>query len=230
VTVDGASDYFESQYPDYERQNPPRKLDHYLDVIDSFAGGTEEARVLDLGCGLGAFLERAHRRHPEWELFAVDAEPRGVAETAERVPSATVKLHSADSQSFPYGSIDIVTAWDVIEHVGSLDEVATSVDTMLKPTGLFFLVVPVYDGPLGPLVRALDSDPTHIHQVGRDRWLAWANTHFEVLDWHGIFRYLAAGRYYLHLPTRSLRGIATAILIVCRRRQRPSSGGQVSTA
>jgi SAM-dependent methyltransferase len=199
-------------------------------VIDSFAGGSAEVSLLDLGCGLGAFLERTNRRHPGWELFAIDAEPRGVATTAERVPSATVKLHSADRQSFPDGSIDVVTAWDVIEHVDSLDEVATSVAMMLKPDGLFFFVVPVYDGPLGPLVQALDSDPTHIHQTGRVQWQDWADRHFEVIDWHGIFRYLVGGRFYIHVPTRILRQVATAILVVCRRREPSSAVDQASTA
>ena len=219
TTIDRPPDYFDSQYRDYEKQSPARKLDHYLDVVDSHIGRSQQVSLLDLGCGLGAFLERAHRRHPDWALFAIDAEPRGVAKTAERVPSATVKLYSADHQSFPDKSMDVVTAWDVIEHVDSLDKVAESVTMMLKPDGLFCFVVPVYDGPLGPLVRALDSDPTHIHQTGRDHWQAWADSHFEILEWHGIFRYLVAGRYYVHVPVRTLRGVATAILIVCRRRE-----------
>lgn len=88
---------------------------------------------------------------------------------------------------------------------------------MLKPGGLFLFVVPVYDGVTGKIVNRLDRDPTHIHKRGRDFWLQWASEGLEILDWHGIFRYLVAGRWYAHLPTRRLRRQASAILVACQK-------------
>jgi SAM-dependent methyltransferase len=222
TSINSSSDYFVDQYRDYERQNSPRKLDHYLDVIDSHWAGAQ-AELLDIGCGLGSFLERVRGRHPEWTLHGTDLNQQGVDTTQARVPTASVIVSSADTRSHPAGMFDIVTAWDVIEHVESIEGVAHSIDSVLKPYGLFVFVVPVYDGVLGKVVERLDKDPTHVHKRDRDFWLDWAAGRFEVADWHGIFRYLVAGRVYVHIHSRRFRRQGSAVLIVCRK-----PAGQVS--
>ena len=212
--IESVPDYFDSEYRDYERQNPTRKLDHYLDVIDRHA--ERPGDLLDIGCGRGAFLERVAFRHPNWSLHGTDLNASGLEVTRARVPNANLTLSSADLRSHPNGSLSVITAWDVVEHVESLEDVASAVNGMLQPDGVFAFVVPVYDGPLGRAVEWLDKDPTHVHKEGRDFWLDWAGDHFEILEWHGIFRYLVGG-YYIHLPTKRLRRQATAILLVCLR-------------
>ena len=216
-TIDSAPDYFEAQYRDYEKQNPPQKLDHYLDVIGDHWDG-RRAELLDVGCGLGSFLERARLRRPTWALNGTDVDRTGVETTRARVPEAKVTRVSADRQSHPDNCFDVVTAWDVLEHVEALNDAGDSIASMLRPGGLFVFVVPVYDGPLGQLVEFLDKDPTHLHKRGRDWWLDWAAERFDVLDWHGIFRYLIPGGFYIHLTTHRTRRAATAILVVCLAR------------
>jgi SAM-dependent methyltransferase len=212
-SVDPNSDYFGDNYRDYERQNPRRKLDHYLDAI---ATRLPDGRVdlLDLGCGLGAFLAHTAERFPQWGLSGTDVNPAAVEATQARISNADIRMAGADADPHPPGSFDVITAWDVIEHVPHLDKVASSVRAMLRPGGLFVFVVPVYDGPLGKLVRLLDKDPTHVHKVSRSTWLDWASSRFEIREWHGIFRYLMAGRWYVHVSTTAFRGQASAILVV----------------
>jgi hypothetical protein len=79
-------------------------------------------------------------------------------------------------------------------------------------------VVPVYDGLSGPIIRRLDRDPTHVHKWPRDRWLDWAASHFEVVDWTGILRWLTPLGYYLHVVTRLGKRHTPAILVTCRKR------------
>lgn len=214
IGAEPASDYFDIEYRDYERQNPARKLDHYLDVIERHEPDTN--RLLDVGCGRGAFLERAALRGRDWELNGMDISPEGLQATALRVPQAKLSLSTTDLSNHPDGPFDVITAWDVVEHVPSLPAVTSAIDAMLRPGGLFAFVVPVYDGILGPVIRLLDKDPTHVHKRPREFWLDWAAGNFEILEWHGIFRYLFGG-YYIHLPTEGLRNQATAILVVCRK-------------
>lgn len=216
-SIESTPDYFDSEYRDYERQNPTRKLDHYVNALDRYA--TQPKSLLDIGCGRGAFLERVALRHPEWSLYGSEISPQGLAATEGRVRTASLSLSPADLRTRPDESVDIVTAWDVVEHVESLSDVASTVDAVLRTHGVFAFVVPVYDGILGWVVHWLDKDPTHVHKKPRQFWLNWAAEHFEILEWHGIFRYLVGG-YYIHLPTRRLRRQATAILVVCRRSPR----------
>jgi 2-polyprenyl-3-methyl-5-hydroxy-6-metoxy-1,4-benzoquinol methylase len=207
--------YFDEAYRDYGLQNPTRKLNHYLDVIDAGVGPGPKT-LLDIGSGLGAFLERAAERHPDWSFAAMDIDLEAVAETQRRVPQATILGGSADEALFAGESFDVITAWDVFEHVPDLEAAAKSVTHMLKPGGLLVFVVPVYDGITGPLIRRLDKDPTHVHKRSRDEWLKWAEAHFKSIEWHGILRYLV-GRTYVHAPTRRFRAHTPAILVSALR-------------
>ena len=186
-------------------------------MIDAHWAG-EPASLLDIGCGLGAFLERSRIRHPTWSLNGTDIDQKAVAATEARVPGVVVTRAPADRLSHPNGSFDIVTAWDVIEHVEALSDVAFSIKAMLKPHGIFLFVVPVYDGILGPIVRLLDKvSDSMFTSACRVWWLDWAEGPFELGEWHGIFRYLFPGSHYVHWVTHRLRGHAPAILIVCRQ-------------
>jgi len=213
-------EYFETVYPDYARQNPPRKLRFYRRHVERFAmreGATPRERapqILDIGCAFGAFLSSLD---PTWERFGTDVSRFAVDRAKAALPGATFAVADIDKIPFP-GPFDIITAFDVIEHIPSLDTVAASVNRLLGPGGHFMFVVPVYDGVTGPIIRALDKDETHVHKDSRDVWLGWANRHFEVLEWRGLLRYLVPAIGYLHGSTRVWRKFTPAILVVARRR------------
>jgi 2-polyprenyl-3-methyl-5-hydroxy-6-metoxy-1,4-benzoquinol methylase len=209
-------DYFSLSYRDYKAQNPNRKLDHYLAQIEKHTK-QNELTLFDVGCGLGLFLNRASEQHPAWQLWGTDVDPVAVAEVNKLVPTASVQIGSADTAAHAAESFDVITAWDVLEHVEGRDAAGAAIQTMLKPNGLFCFVVPVYDGPLGPLVSLLDKDPTHVLKEARQSWLAWAGDNFEIVEWHGVFRYLVNSGWYVHRPTTRARSIAPAILVVSRK-------------
>lgn len=215
---DSTPGYFETAYRDYVAQNPDKKLDHYLATIDSHLSQQRDIRLLDIGCGRGAFLRRASEVFPDWKLDGTDIDEQGVAYSRQLVPSATIQQADATDRLFEDETFDVVTAWDLLEHVTKPDGVFAVVSQILKPNGIFTLVVPVYDGITGPLIRHLDQDHTHIHKRSRSWWLIWTAKHFEILEWHGVLRYLLRGRRYLHVPTRALRTHTPAILIVAKRR------------
>jgi SAM-dependent methyltransferase len=208
----GDASYFETAYRSYEDQNPPGKLDHYLDMLTARLV-VKRPRLLDVGCGRGAFLHRASARFPEWDLSGTDLDPTGVEATAARVPTANVQLSGADETPFEASSFDVITAWDVLEHVPDLPEAIRAIKTMLRPAGLLAFVVPVYDGITAPVIRRLDRDPTHLHKRSRDFWVETARSQFGSVEWHGIYRYLLTRRIYIHRPTRRLRNQTAAIFV-----------------
>ncbi len=73
-------------------------------------------------------------------------------------------------------------------------------------------------GLSGPIIRLLDRDPTHLHKWPRQRWLDWAQSHFFLVEWKGILRYLLPGGYYLHLVTQVFRRHTPAIIVTARKR------------
>jgi len=207
-------EYYEANYRDYARQNPARKLRFYRRLAERASEGTSSPRILDIGCAFGAFLSALD---PQWRRFGADVSQFATDRAAAAVPGATFARAGVETIPFP-GPFDVVTAFDVIEHVPSLDQVASVVRSKLTPGGHFIFVVPVYDGPTGPLVRLLDKDETHLHKTSRGFWLAWAEKNFALVEWWGIYRYLVPGLGYLHLPTRAWRRFAPAIAVVTRNR------------
>ena len=200
VTFDAA--YFSTVYRNYAAQNPQRKLRFYRRLLDQHPGG----RILDMGCAFGAFLWTLGA---QWTRYGIDM-------SAHALRSAPMRVAVASADALPFtGEFDAITAFDTLEHVPNLDAVGRFIAT-LKPGGIFVMVVPVYDGPLGWLVRLLDHDETHIHKQSRKWWLEWVGNHLDVKSWQGIFRYLV-GTYYVHWPTRWFRSIAPAIVIVARK-------------
>ena len=207
-------EYFARHYRDYARQNPPKKLRYYRALAERAAAGVAAPRVLDVGCAFGAFLSELD---PAWQRHGMDVS-RFATDLARRtVPGVTFAQAGATDIPFT-GPFDVITAFDVIEHVAALDQVGAAVGARLNPGGHFIFVVPVYDGPTGPVIRLLDQDETHVHKQSRDWWLAWAAQRFDVLEWWGIYRYLLPGGFYLHAPTHLLRRCTPAIAVVARNR------------
>lgn len=226
------SDYFARNYRDYAAQNPRRKLDFYRRLIERWAApptaGTEPA-LLDAGCGLGRFL--AHLAAAGgWRLHGTDLSRHALEQNRSLLPQVDFRLASATDRPYPPASFDVVTAFDVLEHVPDLEAAGDALASMLRPGGLFLFVVPVYDGASGPLIRRLDHDPTHLHKDPRRSWIDWAARRFVVLEWWGILRYLLPGGFYLHLPTRRWRAHTPAILVAARAPDRPSASPPGSPA
>ncbi len=206
-------EYFRKNYADYDLQNPPRKMRFYRALVERCAGGIERPRVLELGCAFGKFLSTLN---PEWDRSGLDLSKFAVESARDSVPGVNFSVSSITDIPFE-GRFDVIAAFDVIEHVSDLEQVACSVKSKLSSSGYFVFVVPTYDGPTGPLIRLLDKDVTHLHKVSRQFWLDWARRHFEVVEWRGIFRILLPWGYYLHIPTKTLRSMSPAIAVVARK-------------
>jgi SAM-dependent methyltransferase len=95
-------------------------------------------RLLDVGCGDGAFVLEMRRRG--WDVCATEID----GATVERLRAAGVDARvpqDAERDGFD-GLFDAVSCWHVLEHVERPQQVVQWVKTQLKPDGLFQASVP----------------------------------------------------------------------------------------
>lgn len=207
-------DYYARNYKNYLRQNPEYKMAFYRSLALKYTGDIASPRVLDMGCAFGRFLSHMDEN---WFRLGIDISEYAVREAARSEPAVQFAVASCTAVPFR-GPFHAIVAFDVIEHVPDLDAIAKFVNSELDARGVFVFVVPVYDGPLGGVVRRLDKDPTHVHKNSREFWLAWARRNFEPVSWTGVFRYLLPRGPYVNWPSGRLRSIAPAIAVTVRRR------------
>lgn len=125
----GYDDYFER-----ERGIAARKSASRLDRVAEL--GVRGGRALDVGCAAGYFLEAAMDRG--FAVRGVEPSEEARAHADDRVRGAIVEALGDDEAPF-----DLITFWDVLEHLA--DPVATLADAAprLAPGGVVGVVVPV---------------------------------------------------------------------------------------
>ena len=203
----------------YDARNPPRKQ---RAMVQELLLHTTGGDLLDVGCAYGTFLG-ALADQGGWALSGTDISEHAVAEAARRLVGRGVDLRVSALPELDHAdaSFDVVTAFDVVEHVADLPGAFAELKRVLRPGGLLAFVVPVYDGVTGPLVRRLDKDPTHIHKWARSQWVGAVQAYgFELVDWVGLFRYLIPDGPYLFRRSRRMRSHCPAILVLARRPMR----------
>lgn len=206
------SNYYTENYADYELQNSAKKLDFYLGLLRDYV--KPRALIFELGVGQGNFLERAAR---EYNVRGCDVNADGLRATRAKLPGK--ELFHGSSETISASEYDAVVSFDVLEHLPDLGAGLKAVFQGLKPGGLLIGVVPVYDGPLGWLVRRLDKDPTHLTKESRQYWLeAFRLAGFKVEDHGGIIRKLIGSRYvHCTQPKGLLKNTGVAIYFVARK-------------
>jgi SAM-dependent methyltransferase len=215
-TEDLGAAYYERYYRNYAAQNPQYNLRYYRHLARQSVAqrANDPTRVLDIGCAFGDFLASLPAG---WRRFGIDANAFAIEMARRR--NAAIAFHHIRDFELPVSELDVVTAFDVLEHVPDVADAVDKIHTALRDGGVLVMVVPVYDGPLGPLVHALDKDPTHVHKCSRGFWLRLISERFEILRYEGILRYLLPGiGLYVHARSRSIVPVSPAIAIVGRKR------------
>lgn len=215
-TAPPGEEYYRLYYRDYAAQNPPRKLAYYRDLAVRLAPPRGTVSSLDIGCAFGDFLASLPS---DWSRTGIDANEFAASTAARKYPD--ISFFQTAGLAFPApGKFDIITAFDVLEHIEDLDGALATIRAALPADGILIAVVPVYDGPLGMLVRLLDRDPTHVQKKSRAFWFSAIAQHFEILHYEGLFRFLIPRtRRYLHAHSAALTSLSPAILIAARPQQ-----------
>jgi SAM-dependent methyltransferase len=201
----------------YDWYNPPHKIAGYLrEILAVRPGGA----LLDVGCAFGRFLERA-RAHYRCE--GMDISAYALEAARRRLPG--IALTEGRIEDFRPGvRYDVVTCFDVLEHVPDLDLALGRLADLLAPSGVLAIAVPVYDSPAGWAFGLLDRDATHVHRHGRRFWLRRLSAAgLRPVAYKGILRVPLPGGLFLHLISGLFRLFSSAIFVIADRADRPTA-------
>lgn len=119
----------------------PITVKRYHELLDKFEPFRKTNKLLDVGCGVGYFLEVARERG--WEVYGTeftDESMRINSDKGFKMNQGPLKASNYDAQSF-----DVVTSFEVIEHINNPDEEMNQVKTILRSGGLFYCTTPNFN-------------------------------------------------------------------------------------
>ncbi|MDQ3193222.1 MAG: class I SAM-dependent methyltransferase [Bacteroidota bacterium] len=137
------ADDLQSYYSDYPRAESLSAITkkRYSDLLDEFEKFRSNNRILDIGCGNGLFLSEAKARG--WEVYGTEY----VINIVDKCKAKGIKMHLGElnSDSFENGFFDVITLFEVIEHINNPLEEVQYIDTFLRTNGLFYFTTPNFN-------------------------------------------------------------------------------------
>ena len=97
--------------------------------------------LLDLGCGLGYFLKEMSK-FSSWETFGYDISQQAVDYAKRQLGLKNIFHGRIQDSNFDKNSFDIITLWDVIEHLPNPDPLLAYSQSLLKKNGILFIHTP----------------------------------------------------------------------------------------
>jgi SAM-dependent methyltransferase len=170
--------YASAEDATFVAQNDQRihSFQQVLRKVLKFAGLKDGSgkRYLDVGCAGGASLVAARSLGFE----SVGVEPsRWMADYGRKTYGVDIRDGVLEPDMFPPGSFDVITLWDVLEHIPEPRPLLERVGELLRPDGVFLVSYPDFRSIMGRILG--------------DRWPFWLSVHLLYYDRTTIARQLA---------------------------------------
>jgi SAM-dependent methyltransferase len=118
------------------------KLRYLLEDLESVRG-----KVLDIGCGAGSVAKAVKRERPDLQVIGSDVSRSALAAAEAEPEGVEFRVGRAEKLPFADGEFDFVWIFDVLEHVDNPERVLREVARVLRPDGVFHIVLPLEGQP-----------------------------------------------------------------------------------
>ena len=130
--------------PDHVKQDKHREKTFVRAIsrVDSLSmlRNSKNTRVLDIGCASGAFLNSVSREFG-WKGVGLDPS-KWMCDFGKHSYGLDLRPNYFSADLFNANSFDLVTLWDVIEHISEPNQVLRDIALVLKDDGLLIVNVP----------------------------------------------------------------------------------------
>lgn len=128
----------------WEKNGPFWALAHInagrFEYFDACVKNWNELNTLDVGCGGGFTCETLAKKGAK--VSGIDRAGRliDVANAHAQAQGLSIAYHKGNGEALPFeeASFDVVTCFDVLEHVYDLARILSEIQRVLKPGGFFF--------------------------------------------------------------------------------------------
>lgn len=207
-----------------------------IDKLKKIQAYHQTGKLLDIGCGVGHFIRKALSQG--YEAEGVEFSEAAADVGRKRWNLRIVSGDFLDKQFVPE-SFDIITMWQVLEHLRQPREVLLKIHSLLKPNGVFVIAVPNFASIQAKLFRSrwyhLDV-PRHLFHYSPEsltKILDNCNFHIDKIDHHSsehnyagilgsVMRISPPGESFIHklirktVATYFARGVAKLETSICR--------------
>lgn len=142
-TTKELNDHYTSAYT-REDYLSPITVKRYHEILDKLAPFRQTGNLLDIGCGVGYFLEVAKERG--WQVY-------GTEYTDESMNINLAKgfcMHQGklNPENYSPEFFDVITSFEVIEHINNPLEEMGHINQLLRKGGLFYCTTPNFNSLL----------------------------------------------------------------------------------
>ena len=131
--------YDESYYKEWMGVQKEKRIGMWEKRLKRLETHCPKGRLLDVGCGNGAFLELAQKSG--WTVTGTEYSPYAAGYVKDNLVPDVFQGELFDA-GYKDASFDAVTMWHVLEHVTDPKRYLKEVCRLLKPSGLLLLAVP----------------------------------------------------------------------------------------
>jgi len=132
-----------THYDNYTREDylSPITIKRYNELLDLMDDYRETNNILDMGCGVGYFLEEAKKRG--WNVYGTEFTDDAI----EICKNKKIKVYKGTLQEveFDPSYFDIITSFEVIEHINNPREELNIISKILREGGLFYCTTPNFN-------------------------------------------------------------------------------------
>jgi 2-polyprenyl-3-methyl-5-hydroxy-6-metoxy-1,4-benzoquinol methylase len=143
-TLDELNKYYSSYSYGSAQFLSPITIKSYNLLLDEFEKYRKSNRILDVGCGVGFFLEQAKKRG--WEVYGTEYSQKAIEICKEK--GIQIVDGILDSMKFDYHDFDVVTSFEVIEHINNPVDELRQIRSLLRKGGLFYCTTPNFNSLL----------------------------------------------------------------------------------
>jgi len=132
-----------NHYEHYGRNDflSPITVKRYQELLLEFQPYNQQNKILDIGCGLGFFLEEALIKN--WKVYGTEFTDEAIDICSKK----GINMFKGSLENIDFGELkfDVITSFEVLEHLQNPNDHIEILYSLLRPGGILYLTTPNFN-------------------------------------------------------------------------------------